>query len=122
MKLLKEKKIIILLSILLVFTIGYFVVVNNISHAFTAPNSTQEAYDRTVSTIKKIANIYANNNKDIFKENDIVYIKLQDLIDNKLLIPNEDGLLLNPLTGESLNTNVIKIKNDNGKISIEIDN
>ena len=96
MKTINDKKIIALGAILLVFTIGYI--------------------------IKKSAVAYGTNNPDLFKEEDTIYKKVQDLIDANLLIPNENGNVINPLKEEeTLNNNVIKIKKEKDKITVEVD-
>lgn len=122
MKLLSDKKFIILGAILLVFTIAYFVLVNKVSYAFTSDYNPNKVYYKTIDIIKKSAIAYGNNNLELFKEQDTIYKKVQDLIDAKLLIPNEDGNIINPLKeDETLNNNVIKIKKEKDKITVEVD-
>ncbi len=122
MKTINDKKIIILGAILLVFTIGYFVIINKVSYAFVNDYDPNKVYDETIDTIKKSAIAYGTNNPDLFQEEDTVYKKVQDLIDANLLVPNEEGNIVNPLKEEeTLNDNVIKIKKEKDKITVEVD-
>lgn len=122
MKILKDKKIIALGTILVVFTISYFIVVNKISYAFDNTYDINEFYNNTIDTIKKSAVAYGEKNIALFNENNTIYIKVQDLIDNDFLIPNENGNITNPLKeNETLNSNIVKIKLENEKVSAEVD-
>lgn len=123
MKNIKDKKIIVLVALLFIFTIGYFVVVNKMSYAFSTNDSAKSNYNSLMATIKECSKKYAENKSDIFKEEKIVYIKVQDLIDEGLLASNEDGNIVSPIDNNTiLNSNIIKIKNDNNEITVEIDN
>ena len=122
MKLLKDKKIIVLVSVLLVFTIIYFVVVNKISYAFSTDFDASKNYEIIVNTIKKSAVYYAEKNKDLFKNEKIIYIKVQDLIDNNLLIANANGEIVNPLNqSQNMNSNIVKVKLEGDKFIAEVD-
>lgn len=122
MKILKDKKIIVLVLVLIIFTIGYFIIANKISYAFTTDYDLTASYNNVIETIKECAKVYANNNSDLFNHEDIIYIKVQELIDNNLLVANEEGNISNPLDkSKSLNSNVIKIKKEDDKITVEVD-
>ena len=122
MKTINDKKIVALGAILLVFTIGYFVIVNKVSYAFVNDYDPDKVYNETIDIIKKSAVAYGTNNPELFQEEDTVYKKVQDLIDANLLIPNEEGNIVNPLKEEeTLNDNVIKIKKEKDKITVEVD-
>lgn len=122
MKMIKDKKIIILAIVLTIFTIGYFVIVNKISYAFANNYDLTSVYENRIETIKKCAIAYGENNLDLFKEEKIIYVKVQDLIDNNLLAANAEGNIINPLKeNETLNTNIIKIKYENDEITAEVD-
>lgn len=122
MKMFKDKKIIFLAAILAVFTIGYFVAVNKISYAFSDNYDLEKAYDNTIKTIEECAIAYGEKNSDLFNEENIIYIKVQDLIDNEILVTNKDGNIQNPLKeNETLNTKIVKIKKEKDKISVEVD-
>jgi hypothetical protein len=122
MKYLKDKKIISLLVILFLFTVVYFVAANKVSYAFSDNADVTHLYNKTITIIKKCALTYAKKNPDIFKKESIAYIKVQDLIDNDLLVANSDGQLINPLdSSTSLNDNIIKLKKEDGKIDVTVD-
>jgi hypothetical protein len=122
MKILKDKKIIALAIVLMVFTIVYFVVVNKISYAFSNDFNTDKDYEKVVDIIKESAIVYAEKNKGLFKEDKIIYIKVQDLIDNNLLIANANGEIVNPLNKtQNMNSNIIKIKLEDDKFIAEVD-
>ena len=121
MKFIKDKKVISLIAILLVFTIGYFIVITNISHAFLDKNSSIELYQNLIETIKKCSIAYTKKNQNLFKEDKVVYIKVQDLIDNDLIVTNSDGNIINPITQDSLNNNIIKLKIENEEVLVSVD-
>ena len=122
MKIFKDKKVILLVMILMIFTIGYFIVVNKVSYAFSNNYNLETAYDNVIKTIKECAIAYGKNNSKLFEEDDIVYIKVQDLIDSNLLIANIEGNITNPLKeNATLNSNIIKIKKENEKFTVEVD-
>ena len=56
-----------LIVILVVFTIGYFVVANKISYDFTTDYE-KDLYDLKINTIAKNAKIYGEYNTDLFAE------------------------------------------------------
>ena len=122
MSLLKDKKIIILVAILALFTTIYFFAINKISYAFSNDYDVNKAFSTYIDTIKQCAIAYGKANLDMFKEEKIIYIKVQDLIDNNYLIPDEKGNIVNPLNNnETLNSKIIKLKYENEKILVEVD-
>lgn len=117
----KDKKIIILILILVVFTIGYFIIVNKISYAFENNYDLNNVYDSRIETITKCAEAYGKDNSENFNEEGLLYITVQTLIDNGYLVPNGEGLITNTLNSEeNLNDKKIRIKSENEKISAEI--
>ena len=122
MNLFKDKKIVILVIVLVLFTAIYFIAANKISYAFSNEFDDTKLFSTTIDTIKKCAVAYGKQNKDIFNDEKIIYIKVQDLIDNNFLVPNESGNIVNPLkNNETLNSNIIKLKLENEEILVEID-
>ena len=77
MNMFKDKKIIALIVVMTLFTISYFIIVGKSSYAFRTDNLATERYNKTIDMIKKCALTYASNNKNLFKEENIVYIKVQ---------------------------------------------
>ena len=122
MNLLKDKKFIVFVVFVILFTAIYYVAANKISYAFTTDYDINKAFTTTIETIKKCAVAYGKQNLDMFKEEKIIYIKVQDLIDNNFLVPDEKGNIVNPLkNNETLNSNVIKLKYENEEILVEVD-
>lgn len=122
MNLLNNKKIIALILILTIFTLGYFIIVNKVSYAFVQSNDLDKLYEITINTIKECSIAYAKDNMDKF-ENDVLVLTVQDLIDNKLLVTNSEGEVTNPRNSEkSLNTNVITIRYNDGNFDVKVDN
>ena len=122
MNILKDKKFIGLIIVLIVFTMGYFIIVNKVSYAYIPAIDLEEQYNLKIESIKKASIAYATKNKDDFSENNTLVIKVQDLIDAKFLYPNEDGKILNPMEyGETLNSKIITIKYDNDEYDVKVD-
>ncbi len=122
MKIFKDKKIIALCSILLLFTIFYFVSIFKISYAFQESETSKYVYDKMIETIKLSAEKYAKENANKFKEEDTIYLKIQDLIDANLLATNSEGNIVNPTNKDDiLNTKVLKIKKEDKNYIVEID-
>ena len=114
----KNKKIV---TILVVFTISYFAIVNKISYAFENNYDLNGAYDKRIETITTCAEAYGTANFEDFNDEGLMYITVQNLIDNGYLVPNEDGIILNYLNDtETLNNKKIRIKHENNKITAEI--
>ena len=104
------------------FTIIYFVAVNKASYAFSSDYDVNDSYQSTIDTIKKCAVAYGKQNNELFKKDNIIYVKVQDLIDNNLLAANSDGKIINPLnSNENLNSNIVKIKKEKDNIEVEVD-
>ena len=125
MKMFNDKKIIALIVLLGVFSIGYFVLMNKVSYAFVNDYDVDGEYESTMEIIKASAIAYGKQNIDAFKKEDgnTIYPKVQDLIDAGLLVPNSEGLIVNPKkSGESLNSKMITVKYENDEFSVEIDN
>lgn len=122
MNMIKDKKIIALSIILVVFTICYFIIANKVSYAFVTDYDANATYDNVIDTIKKSAMAYGTDKTQLFDENNTIYIKVQELIDEKYLVPNEEGNIENPLEeNETLNSKMIKIKKEEDKITVEVD-
>lgn len=117
----QDKKIISVLVILFAFTVGYFVIINNVSYSFVNNIDSEKAYNNLLSIVEECSNAYATKHKELFKKEDTIYIKVQDLIDEKLLAVKEDGLVVNPIDNSSINAKIIKIKKVDKGYEIEID-
>ena len=123
MKFYKDKKIISLGVILVLFTIVYFVVANKLSYAFSDGLDEEAMYEDVIEVITKSAVAYGYANVDLLQEseNKTIYPKVQDLIDEGFLIADEDGNIVNPInTNKLLNSYGLKIKYNDGKVSAEV--
>ncbi len=123
MKYFTDKKIQILSIILLVFTIGYFIVINKISYAFEMDYDASFYHDQVEKLIEQSALKYAQDHKEIFTEEEAIkYVTVQELIDNSYLIPNEDGNIIDP-SNENMffNSRKVKIKMVNNNFEVKIE-
>lgn len=121
MRQIKDKKIIILAVILIVFTIGYFVIINKVSYAFENNIDISKIQNDKLKLIVKIAEKYGEENIELFNEEGLLYITIQNLIDKGYLIPNEDGYIKDFMDNNKiLNDKKIRIKKENEKITAEI--
>ena len=123
MKRIKDKKIIVLVILLVIFSISYFVIINKVSYAFEEKYDLDVAMSNKKNVIILCAKKYGENNIQSFNNEGILYITIQDLINNKCLAPNDEGNIIdlkNPK--EIMNNKKIRLKNDNGIISADIYN
>lgn len=121
MKKIKDVKIIILGLIIFVFTIGYFLIVNKVSYAFENNYDIKGVEETKMNIISKCAELYGKNHADEFNEEGVIYITVQNLIDEGYLAANNEGEIININdTSESLNDKKIRIKSIDGNISAEI--
>ncbi len=123
MKYLKDKKIMTLTIILLLFTIGYFIIVNKISYAFVNDYDASFYHTQVIHIIEQGAKKYAQDHQEEFTEEEpIKYVTVQELIDNDYLIPDEDGNIKDPSEEEvTFNSRKIRIKLQDNDFEIEIE-
>lgn len=121
MKVLKDKKIIILMVILLAYTIVYFTLVAKSSYAFDNDLDYSKLHLKTISIIEESAIKYAEANKNLFEKENTVYIKVQNLIDENLIATNNDDKLIDISNNNELNGKVIKIKQEKEGYKVEVD-
>ncbi len=121
MKVLKDKKIIILMVILLAYTIVYFTLVAKSSYAFDNDLDYNKLHLKTISIIEESAIKYAEANKNLFEKENTVYIKVQNLIDENLIATNNDDKLIDISNNNELNGKVIKIKQEKEGYKVEVD-
>lgn len=121
MKKIKDKKIVILIAVLLVFSIAYFTIANKISYAFENSYDLTGAYDLRIKNITEHAELYGNDHLEDFNDEGLLYIAVQTLIDEEYLVASEDGTLDNYFDESTpLNNKKIRIKNIEGNITAEI--
>ena len=117
----KNTMLYMLFGVLFVFTIFYFATANNISHAFEYDEQ-QEKYNIKINLIKSMSDVYAKKNTEIFDEDNVVYITVQDLVDSELIDPDNDNGDVKDPTSEvkTLNDLKIRLTNKDGKITSKV--
>ena len=107
-----------IIGVLAIFTVVYFVSINKISYAFSY-NKTDALYDMKMTVISKSAEVYATNDKDLFKEKDTIYVTVGELIEKGYLVADKEEKLMNPKS-EVKDLNDLKIRIKKAKDSFEI--
>ena len=120
MEKLKDIKLLSCLAVLLVFTIGYFLMVNKISYAFDSTVDLSKSHDNKIKVIEECSKKYASINDNLFNEDDTIYIKVSDLVKADLLTTNREENVVDILNGKILDDNVIKIKKEQDNYIIEV--
>lgn len=120
MEKLKDIKLLSCLAVLLVFTIGYFLMVNKISYAFENSVDLSNSHDNKIKVIEECSKKYASINDNLFNEDDTIYIKVSDLVKADLLTTNREENVVDILNGKILDDNVIKIKKEQDNYIIEV--
>ena len=120
MEKLKDIKLLSCLAVLLVFTIGYFLMVNKISYAFDNSVDLSNSHDNKIKVIEECSKKYASINDNLFNEDDTIYIKVSDLVKADLLTTNREENVVDILNGKILDDNVIKIKKEQDNYMIEV--
>lgn len=104
-----------MIILLVVVGIGYFVLANHLSYAFSV-NYEDEMYAQTISYLEENAVIYAEANPDNFEE----YMTVDELVEKNMVL-NEDGKVLDPRDeNKSLNDLRIKLTKKDDKITAEV--
>lgn len=88
---LKSKNILLYatLSILILFSIIYFITMNKFSYAFSY-NEVEVNKENQILLINKCAQVYAENHQELFKKNDTIYVSINELVEENIL-PSENG-------------------------------
>ena len=120
MEKLKDIKLLSCLAVLLVFTIGYFLMVNKISYAFENSVDLSNSHDNKIKVIEECSKKYASINDNLFNEDDTIDIKVSDLVKADLLTTNREENVVDILNGKILDDNVIKIKKEQDNYIIEV--
>lgn len=120
MEKLKDVKLIVFVVTMVLFTAVYFVTVNKISYAFETDYDVKDEYNTKIDTIKACATKYGESNPELFKEEDTIYIKVNDLVTANLLATNYEGNVIDPITSKVMNETVIKIKKEKETITAEV--
>ncbi len=92
----KNTYLYICIGILVVFTIIYFVIANNVSYAFVN-NDESYLYSHKINEIKVASIQYMRSHEDAFIESETIYITVDDLVNDGLLEADNDGKVRDPL-------------------------
>lgn len=120
MSIFKDVKVICLIGVICLYTLFYFIGINKVSYAFENDYDSNNSYNQKIAVIEECAKKYGELNKDLFKDEDTVYIKVSDLVTANLIAANEDGIVKDSSSGKNLNDGVIKIKKEKDNYSVEV--
>lgn len=102
------------LIVVVLLGIVAFVTINKTSYAFAIDNS--KAVEEYINLIEIQAEDYAMDNLDIFKETDTTYISVDNLVEEKYLIGDENGFITDPSDStKNFNNNKIKLEYNRDK-------
>ena len=96
-----------LLIIIVLLGIVAFITINKTSFAFAKDD--KEAILEVEKLIEMQAEEYGEDHLELFKESDTTFITVNDLVENKYMLGNDEGLVINP-TDNTKNFNDNKIK------------
>lgn len=104
-----------LLIVIAVFSVAYFIGVGKVSYAFSNDEA-QSTYDNRVNLLEHQAKLYAENNPNLFSENNIIDIYAKDLVKNNYFVGNDNGDIVDPRdtskTLDDLKIEITKTEND----------
>lgn len=116
----KDIKLITCFVILLLFTFGYFFMVNKISYAFDNNVDLNKNHEIKIKVIEECAKKYGETNNNLFLEEDTIYIKVTDLVNAGLLATNQEENVVDIVNDKILNDSIIKIKKEKDSYSVEV--
>lgn len=97
------------LIVVVLLGVAAFITINKTSYAFAIDNS--KTVQEFITLLEMQAEDYAMDNLDIFKETDTTYVSVEDLVEKKYLIGDEDGLIKDPTDStKSYNNSKIKLE------------
>ncbi len=110
---------IVLVALIGIFSVIYFIIANKISYNFQG-DFVNDLYDLKMESISMQAQIYGDNNPDLFNENKDVYITVDELAQNDYVL-NNDGVVIDPRDEtKTLNDLKIKLTYENEKVTAKI--
>lgn len=111
---------IILLIVLGIFTIGYFFIVNKFSYVFDV-DFEEDLYELKIASIEKQSEIYAQGHSELFSESNDIYLTVEDLVTENVIISNNAGNVIDPRDNEkTLNDLKVKITNKDNEITAKV--
>lgn len=109
----------ITISVLLVFTVVYFVAANKISYAFEYSEKDAQ-YENIILQIETVSKYYASNNLDLFKDENTIYITVNDLVTSGIF-PSENGKVNDPRSDVlTLNDVKLRITKNNDTFDVKV--
>ena len=109
-----------LLVVIAVFGIGYFIIANNISYAFSVDYE-KELYNQTLTAIETNATIYAENNLKLFESEKDVYLTVGELAEKGLVLNNSEGKVSDPRDdSKTLNDLKVKLTYEDNKVTAKV--
>ena len=111
----------IAIGIVVLFTAVYFVVANKISYAFAAEEETM-LLDGKLNSLSMMAQLYGENNLDLFNEDDTIYVTVNELVEKGYVLADDDkGNVKDPTSDvKVLNELKIRITLKDGEIATKI--
>ncbi len=109
------------IGIMALFTITFFTAAIRSSYAFpTGKENTR--YEEKMNIIKKCAETYGEENPDLFKEDENIYITVDELVKlNYLIADNDEGEVKDPSSEvKTLNDIKIRITSKDGNVTAKI--
>ena len=91
-----------------VFGIAFFVATGSISNVFNFDYKS-DLYSVTVDAIEKQAAIYGKLNPELFSEEDVIYVTIDELAKANVVVSYEDGKVIDP-RDESRDLNNLRVK------------
>ena len=102
-----------------VFSICYFAATWVISSKLNV-NYEEEMYKERIASIELGAFYYAKSSENLFKEENTVYVTVEDLAKNNVVRSN-NGTVIDPRDEESSMNNIkVKITNENDEITAKV--
>ena len=100
-----------LIIVIVLISIVAFITINKTALAFE--NKTADYENDMIALIEEEAKNYALDNLELFADNNIVYINVNDLVENNYMFGNKDGLIVHPSEpNKNYNDNKVKLEYD----------
>lgn len=109
-----------LLIILGIFTIGYFFIANKFSYNFDV-DFEEDLYELKIASIERQSEIYAKGHSELFSESNDIYLTVEELATENVIISNSDGNVIDPRDKDkTLNELKVKITNKDDEITAKV--
>lgn len=107
--------------VMILFTIGFFSTAFNSSYAFPTGNE-NDSYENRIHLIEKSAQLYAENNPDLFANTENIYVTVDELVDLGYIYPDDEtGAVKDPSSDvKVLNDLKIRVTKKGGEITTKV--